>query len=78
MYCVGALRALILAATLTGNALGEAQVVREVEITGNTRTKAEVIRRELLFEPGDTLTVDLIEETERNLRAFLFLGDVDL
>ena len=78
MYCVGALRALILAATLTGNALGEAQVVREVEITGNTRTKAEVIRRELLFEPGDTLTVDLIEETERNLRAFLFLGDVEL
>ena len=51
-------------------------VVRSIIVSGNKRTQTDVIRREVLFEPGDTLTVDLIEETERNLRALLFLGDV--
>ena len=54
------------------------EVVRKIEIEGNTRTRTEVIRRELLFEPGDTLAADLIEETSRNLRALLFLGDVSI
>lgn len=52
--------------------------VREINISGNTRTQTEVIRREVLFQPGDPLTLDLIEETLRNLRALLFLGDVSL
>jgi outer membrane protein assembly factor BamA len=32
----------------------------------------------VLFQPGDPLTSNLIEETLRNLRALLFLGDVSL
>ena len=51
-------------------------VVRDITISGNSRTRTEVIRREILFEPGDTLTAALVEETSRNLRALLFLGEV--
>ena len=53
-------------------------IVREISISGNTRTQTEVIRREVLFQPGEPLTSDLVEETLRNLRALLFLGEVRL
>lgn len=70
--------ALIAILAMTSIVSAESLVVRNIEIEGNTRTNTEVIRRELLFEPGDTLSVRLIEETERNLRALLFLGDVSI
>jgi len=38
-------------------------------------TKESVIRNELLFEEGDSLDNDIIEETGRNLRDLDFLGD---
>ena len=41
----------------------------------HVRTKVEVIRRELLFEPGGELDADLLAETERNLRGQPFLRD---
>ena len=49
--------------------------IGRIVITGNERTRTEIIRRELLFDVGDTLDSALLEETERNLRGLLFLGD---
>ena len=39
-------------------------------------TRPEVIRRQLLFHPGDKLSVQLIEESERLLRGKSYLYDV--
>ncbi len=72
------LAACLLFAVLTTALDVAADIVRHVQITGNTRTRTDVIRREILFEPGDSLTADLIEETERNLRALLFLDDISV
>ena len=41
----------------------------------HVRTKEEVIRRELLFEPGGEVDADLLAQTERNLRNQAFLRD---
>jgi hypothetical protein len=41
------------------------------------RTRAWVIRRELLFAPGDCYDPFLLEETERLLRGYEFLGRAD-
>lgn len=53
-------------------------VIRDIAIRGNIRTRTEVIRRELLFAPGDQLDSSLVSETARNLRQLLFLGKVDI
>lgn len=42
------------------------------------RTRDLVVRRELLFETGDPFDRELIEQTERNLRALSFLRDARL
>ena len=39
-------------------------------------TRETVIRRELLFKPGDAYDPDLLEESERKLRALPYLGEV--
>ena len=52
--------------------------VSRIEIHGTQRTHDQIVRRELLFAVGDTVDAALIEETERNLRRLLFLGDVHL
>lgn len=39
-------------------------------------TRARVIRHELLFREGERFRPDLLDETERNLRALGFLADV--
>ncbi len=41
-------------------------------------TREDIIRNELLFKEGDVYDPDLLEETERNLRAMGFLGDVEV
>ena len=41
----------------------------------HVRTRETVIRRELLFITGDPLNSELLEQTERNLRALPFLRD---
>ena len=43
--------------------------------TLHARTRERVIRRELLFAPGDPLDPELLAQTERNLRALPFLRD---
>ncbi|HSJ25991.1 MAG TPA: BamA/TamA family outer membrane protein [Longimicrobiales bacterium] len=42
------------------------------------RTREGVIRRELLFGPGSCYDPFLLEETERLLRGYEFLGEVDV
>jgi hypothetical protein len=42
------------------------------------RTKRSVIERELLFGPGDCFDQYMIDETERLLRGYQFLSQVDL
>ena len=39
------------------------------------RTREQVIRRELLFAPGERLNPERLEQSERNLRALAFLRD---
>ena len=58
--------------------LGAADVITGIDVRGNTRTHSEVILRELLFEPGDTLASAALTESERNLRRLLFLGHVNI
>ncbi len=41
-------------------------------------TKEKVIQRELLFKKGDFYQPQLIEESERNLRRYEFLGKVEI
>ena len=41
-------------------------------------TKEKVIQRELLFAAGDSYNQELIEESERNLRRYEFLGKVEI
>lgn len=52
--------------------------IRQISIEGNTRTRASIIRRELLFSEGEPLDSLLIAESARNLRRFFFLGQVDI
>ncbi len=41
-------------------------------------TREDIIRNELLFKQGDIYSPDLLDETERNLRALGIIGDVDI
>ena len=41
----------------------------------HVRTRDRVVLRELLFDTGDPLDVELVEQTERNLRGLPFLRD---
>jgi outer membrane protein assembly factor BamA len=42
------------------------------------RTRPQIIERELLFKPGERVSVRLIEETERNLRSYRHLYHVEI
>ena len=44
----------------------------------HVRTRDQVIERELLFESGEPLDRELIEQTERNLRGLWFLRDASV
>ena len=44
----------------------------------HVRTRPEVIERQLLFKPGDFVSVRVINETERVLRANSYLQDVQI
>jgi hypothetical protein len=44
----------------------------------HVRTRRSVIERELLFGPGDCFDQYMLDETERLLRAYQFLSQVDL
>ncbi len=55
-----------------------ARRIEHITISGNQRTRTQIIERELLFEVGDTLDTAIITETERNLRRLLYLGDASI
>jgi outer membrane protein assembly factor BamA len=51
-------------------------IIRNITIEGNTRTRTEIIQRELIFQSGQPLDTLKTAETERNLRRLYFLGNV--
>ena len=63
-------------ASQPADTLASPLVVGSISVHGNSRTRPEVIRRELLFATGERLDTNLVQESERNLRRLLFLGDV--
>ncbi len=56
---------------------GRVAKIRDVLIRGNTRTKDEVIRRELLVYPGDTLNEVLARKSSARLRNLGFLDSAN-
>ncbi len=48
---------------------GSRSLVAEIDITGQTKTRANSIRRFLSFKPGEVLTPALIRRTQRDLYA---------
>ena len=52
--------------------------IHSITIQGNTRTRSEVIQRELLFAVGEPLDSSLVAETARNLRRLFYLGNTAL
>lgn len=50
--------------------------VRRINITGNTKTKEKVIRRELVIKPGDIFRRSALERSQRKLYQLNFFQDV--
>ncbi len=57
---------------------GEPAQVAHIFITGNTRTKEHVIRRELLLKPGNLFSRDLFERSLREVMALNYFSNVEL
>ena len=49
-------------------------VIGRITVSGNIKTKEEIIRRELLFREGDTYTEADSEESEQILRRKIYIG----
>lgn len=56
---------------------GKQAKVNEIRITGNTRTKEKVIRRELRILPGDTFSRTLLERSQREVWMLNYFGNVE-
>ena len=52
--------------------------VREINILGNSRTHEKVVRRELLFNEGDTINDYLISESTNNLNNLNIFSEVSV
>ncbi len=52
--------------------------VRQIHITGNTKTKDRVIRRELWIRPGQTFRRAWIERSVRNIQQLNYFNNVDV
>ncbi|MFO7768397.1 MAG: outer membrane protein assembly factor BamA [bacterium] len=57
---------------------GEPANVAHIFITGNTKTKEHVIRRELLLKPGDRFSNSLFQRSIREVMALNFFANVEL
>jgi len=57
---------------------GKPLYVERIDITGNTRTRDYVIRRELRFSEGDPLNAYAIKSATRRLKALGFFKSVDI
>ncbi len=57
---------------------GERTYIERIDITGNTRTKDKVIRREFRFAEGDPYNADAIRRTRDRLKALGYFGNVTI
>lgn len=57
---------------------GQPLYVERIEISGNTRTKDHVIRRELRLSEGDPINAFLVERAVRRLKALGFFKSVNI
>lgn len=57
---------------------GKPLYIERIEITGNTRTKDHVIRRELKLSEGDPVNAFLLERAVKRLKALGFFKSVDI
>jgi len=55
---------------------GERTYIERIDISGNTRTKDKVIRREFRFAEGDPYNADAIRRTRDRLKALGYFGNV--
>jgi outer membrane protein insertion porin family len=56
---------------------GKQAKISEISIVGNTKTKEEVIRRELRTYPGDTFNRSLLERSQRDVWMLNYFGNVE-
>ncbi len=54
------------------------QYVRQINITGNTRTKDNVIRREFPLAEGDPLNATKLQRAQKNLKDLDYFGKADV
>ncbi|MBE6444971.1 MAG: outer membrane protein assembly factor BamA [Alphaproteobacteria bacterium] len=57
---------------------GERIFVDRINITGNTRTHDEVIRREMRIDEGDAFNVAKIKDSRRNIESLDYFSKVDI
>ena len=57
---------------------GKPRYLERIDITGNDRTKDQVIRRELRFVEGDPVNAFLIERARNRVKALGFFKSVDI
>jgi len=55
---------------------GEPSMVRQVRVTGNTRTKEKVVRRQLVIRPGDRFSRTALVRSQREVFQLGFFEDV--
>src|SRR5256714_3666511 len=56
---------------------GQRSYVERINITGNTRTKDKVIRREVLISPGDVFNTVRVETSKKRLENLGYFSKVD-
>ena len=56
---------------------GARSFVQRINITGNTRTKDKVIRREVLVAPGDVFNTVRVETTKKRLENIGYFSKVE-
>jgi len=57
---------------------GKVFSVEEVKIKGNTKTKDKVIRRELVFSPGDKFSGEKVTKSFNNLRDLNYFENINI
>ncbi len=56
---------------------GKQAKINQIKISGNTRTKEKVIRRELKIMPGDTFSRSLLERSQREVWMLNYFSNVE-
>ncbi len=56
---------------------GQQAKINEINITGNTKTKEKVVRREIRILPGDTFNRSLLERSQREVWMLNYFANVE-